>query len=81
VKTFAPAVDPEGGLRAELIETTSSSAYEYTGNYVLVLAGSCDIDGTTYGKDVIVVGKTVTPEPYSVAGSGDGACLAMGISF
>jgi hypothetical protein len=81
VKTFSPALDSEGGLSAEFIETTSSAAYTYTGNYLLVLKGSCEIDGTTYAEQRLVVAKGVVSLPYAVSASKDATCLAMGVSF
>jgi ChrR Cupin-like domain len=81
VRTFAPALDSEGGMSAEFIETTSSKAYEYTGNYLLVVKGSCDIEGMTFGEDRVVVSKTIEPQPYEVTASKGSTCLAMGVSF
>jgi hypothetical protein len=81
VQTFEPALDVAGGLSAELIESTSSDAYAYTGNYLLVLKGSCDIDGKTYAEQRLVVAKGVDPLPYLISASKDSTCLAMGVSF
>jgi hypothetical protein len=46
VRVFTPSLDATGGLRAEFLQVTSSQAYSYAGNYLLVLEGSCDIEGT-----------------------------------
>jgi len=81
VKTFSPALDSEGGLSAEFIETTSANAFTYTGNYVLVLQGSCVIDGTTYGEKSLVVAKAVEPLPYRISASKGADCLVLGVSF
>lgn len=81
VRTYAPSLDGMGGMSAEFIEITSSKAYDYTGNYLLVVKGSCDIEGVTLGEDMVVVSKTIEPQPYKVTASKDSSCLAMGVSF
>lgn len=81
IRTFTPPLDATGGLSAQIIATTSADAYVYTGNYVVVLGGSCDIQGATYGKNMLVVGRSTDPLPYSVAASKDSSCSAMGVSF
>jgi hypothetical protein len=81
LSTFAPALDKAGGLSAELIEIRSSEVYDYTGNYLLVLKGSCKIEGKTFGEDMLVVGKNVEPQPYALSAGKGGSCLAMGVSF
>jgi hypothetical protein len=80
VRTYSTPLDGMGGLRAELMELTSGD-YSYTGNYVLVLRGSCDVQGVTFAKDMLVVPKTVVPQPYKVSASKGSTCLALGVSF
>jgi hypothetical protein len=81
VKVFAPPLDASGGLRAELIQTTSSADYAYNGNYVLVLKGTCEVGGMPLGEHKVVVAKALEPQVFKVAAPQGGACLAMGISF
>jgi hypothetical protein len=86
VKSYTAPLDAEGGLSAEFIETTSTDAYAFKGNYLLVLKGSCDIDGVSYGKDMVAVGKSVEPLPYALSATpateaGASTCLALGVSF
>jgi hypothetical protein len=83
VRTFAPSLDGMGGMSAEFIEIASSKtkAYEYAGNYLVVVKGSCDIEGMTLGEDMVVVSKTIEPQSYKVTASKGGSCLAMGVSF
>jgi hypothetical protein len=81
VQTFSPALDSEGGLSAQFIATTAAESYAYTGNYLLVLKGSCEIDGATYAEKQLVVSKGVAPLSYAIHASKDATCLAMGISF
>ena len=81
LQTFAVPLDAAGGLGAEFIEITSSEVYDFTGNYLLVVKGSCDVEGVTLGEDMLVVGETVEPKPYAVTASKDSSCLVMGISF
>jgi hypothetical protein len=81
VKSFVAPLDSEGGLSAEFVETTSSDAYQFTGNYLLVLEGSCEIEGITFGQHKLVVTKTVEPQPFKVAATKGSTCLAMGVSF
>jgi hypothetical protein len=72
----------DGGLSAQLIEVTSADAlYEFTGNYLVVLEGSCVIDGQTLADDFLVVTSDVAPLPFTVGGPEAGTCLAMGVSF
>ena len=81
VRTYETPLDTEGGMRGELIEITTATAHAFSGNYVLVLEGNCDIDGASRGEDMLVVAQTVTPEPFEVAASEGATCLALGVSF
>jgi hypothetical protein len=82
IRTFQVPLDGAGGMSGEFIEITSSGVgYQYVGNYLLVLEGSCDIEGATFGDEMLVVAKTVEPEPFNVTASSGAACLAMGVSF
>jgi hypothetical protein len=81
VQTFDVPLDEAGGMSAVLIETSSRDDYTFEGNYVLVLEGSCVVDGATYGEDMLVVTESVTPTAFVVAASGDETCLALGVSF
>lgn len=81
IRTYAVPLDAAGGLGAELIETTSTAPYGYEGNYLLVLKGSCDIEGVTLTQGALVVAKAIVPQPYEVSATADSTCLAMGVSF
>lgn len=81
VGVYTVPLDGMGGLSAELLELSGSQGYDYEGNYLLVLKGSCDIQGTTLAEGMLVVAKTVVPEPYEIAASSGASCLAMGVSF
>ena len=81
VSVYQVPLDASGGLTAELIKTTSATAYEYTGNYLLVLEGSCAIDGTPFGEKMLIVATTIEPQTYQVSAVEGGACLALGLSF
>ncbi len=81
VSIYAVPLAPEGGITSEFIKTTSASAYEYTGNYLLVLEGSCAIDGTTFGEKMLIVATTVETQTYRVTTAEGGSCLALGLSF
>jgi len=81
VKVFIPDLDGTGGLSAAFIELTSSGAYVYRGNYLLVLKGSCDIEGMTFSPNWLVVGKAIEPQSYRIAAGAGGSCLAMGVSL
>lgn len=81
VQTYTVPIEEAGGLAAELIETASAEAYTYEGNYVLVLKGSCDIEGVTLGVGKLVVAEAITPQPYRVSASTGSTCLALAISF
>jgi hypothetical protein len=82
VRTFDAPLNGAGGMSAKFIEITSpGKEHDYSGNYLLVLEGSCDIEGVTFGKEMLIVAKTVTPEPFKVTASEGSTCLAMGVSF
>lgn len=81
VGVFSVPLDDSGGLAAELIHVTSSESYELEGNYVLVLEGSCDVEGKTLSEDWLVVTQEVETETYNVAATAGAECLAMGVSF
>jgi len=82
VRTFQAPLDSAGGMSAQFIELTSpEGGYEYRGNYLLVLHGSCTIQGASVGKEMLVVAKTVAPQPFHLTAAKDASCLAMGVSF
>jgi ChrR Cupin-like domain len=81
VRAYAVPLVATGGLAAALLETTSSVAYAYLGNYLLVLKGSCDIDGVTLSAGKLVVAKELAPQAYELSASTGSTCLAMGVSF
>jgi len=81
VKTFDAPLDSEGGLSAKFIETTSADSYHFTGNYLLVLEGGCQIDGIAFSMQKLIVTDTVEPQAFTVAAAQGSTCLAMGVSF
>jgi len=81
VKTFVAPLDSEGGLSAQFVETTTQASYGFSGNYLLVLKGTCDIEGLPLAKDRLIVTKTVEPRTFAVAAAKGSSCLAMGVSF
>lgn len=81
VSIYDIPLDPEGGMSSQFIESTSLESYTYTGNYLLVLEGSCSIDGTTFAEDMLVVATTVEAQSYNVSAAEGSSCLALGLSF
>ena len=81
VKTFAPELVEAGGMSARFIELASSKSYTFDGNYLTVLAGSCEVDGAKYGEDMLVVTRTVEPEAFRVRAPKGSSCLALSVSF
>jgi hypothetical protein len=80
-RTYVAPLDAAGGISAEFIETSSRKPYVYAGNYLLVLAGSCQIDGVTMGENMLAVAETLEPRSFAVTASASSSCLAMGLSF
>lgn len=81
VSIYNIPLDPEGGMSSEFISTTSPQNYNYTGNYLLVLRGSCSINGTTFSPNMLLVAKTIETQSYNVSAAEDNSCLALGLSF
>ncbi len=82
LRVFQASLDASGGMSGALLELTpSEGVHTYTGNYLLVLEGACDIDGTPREAQRLVVAKTIEPQPFRVAAAGASACLALGVSF
>lgn len=81
VRLYDVPLDLNGGMSALFIRSTSLQSYQYAGNYLLVLEGRCNIDGTTYGEKTLVVAKTVEPQPYQVSAAEGHSCLSLGLSF
>lgn len=81
VETYVIPLDPLGGMTAQLIHSTSTEAYAFLGNYVLVLEGSCQINGETYDENLLVVATSITPHAFTVTSGMDASCLAMSVSF
>lgn len=81
VRTFDPPLVEDGGMSASLVETTSGEVFTFTGNYVLVLEGSCVIDGVTHAENSVVVEQELEPIPFIVTAPADDRCFALGVSF
>jgi hypothetical protein len=81
IQSYTVPLEELGGLGAEIFETSSAESYAYEGNYLLVLKGSCDIEGVTLAPGMLVVAKTVVPQAYAVSATVGSTCLAMGVSF
>jgi hypothetical protein len=81
VRVYAAPLPPEGGLSAAFLELASSKSSTYSGNYVLVLRGSCEVDGAKYVERTLVVAKTVEPKTYAIGAPKGSDCLALGVSF
>lgn len=81
LRTFTVPLDGEGGLSAEFVEATGSGNYTFTANYLLVLKGSCDIEGLSFGEQKLVVTKTVEPQWFEVTATKGNSCLALSVSF
>jgi hypothetical protein len=79
VGVFTVPLDDSGGLAAELVHIASSESYELDASYVLVLEGSCDIEGESFAEDWAVVAKSVDGERYQIAASKGEECLAMAV--
>ena len=81
VRTLDVALDGAGGMSGRLIELTlPEDRYEYVGNYLLVLDGSCQLEHATLGKRSLAVTKGVKPETFQLATAG-GPCRVLGVSF
>lgn len=81
VRTLDVALDGSGGMSARWIELTlQDDRYEYVGNYLLVLDGSCQVGEATLGKQSLAVTPGVTPESFQLAAAA-GPCRALGVSF
>jgi hypothetical protein len=82
VRIFQAPLDGTGGMRGEFLELTSAEAiHTYTGNYLLVLDGRCDVDGATLEAQRLVVAKTIEPQPFRLAAAPQSTCRALGVSF
>lgn len=81
LSTYTVPLDDQGGMSAELIETSSTDVYTFDGNYVLVLEGTCEIQGIAHGPGMLIVAKTIATQTYEISASTVDTCLAMGISF
>ena len=81
VRVYDVPLDPTGGMTAQFIQSVSLGHYRYTGNYLLVLKGSCNIDGTIFNKDMLVVATTIETQSYNVSAAAGHACLVLGLSF
>jgi len=81
VRAFSPPLDGSGGLSATFLDIAPSGTYVYTGNYLLVLRGSCAIEGLTLVPKRLVVGKGIISQAYTIAAPGGVGCVALGVSF
>lgn len=82
VFVYALPLDASGGMKAQLMELKPAAATTYSGNYVLVLRGSCVVDGITHGPSKLVVAKGVEPQRYELASAANSSsCVTLGVSF
>lgn len=81
VQIYDVPVEESGGLSSTLIETTTATPYAYDGNYILVLEGSCVVEGTTLAAGRLVVAEGVTPRTYAISAPVGSTCLALTVSF
>jgi hypothetical protein len=79
--SYTVPLDESGGLKAAVIELSETDVYTYTGNYVLVLSGSCEIGGERYGAEMLSVTKAVGTTRFELAATAGESCLAMAVSF
>ncbi|MGC1215856.1 MAG: cupin domain-containing protein [Phormidesmis sp.] len=79
--TYPIPLNPQGGMRSQLVAMASSQSYQYQGNYLLVLKGNCEINGITFRERMLVVAKTTEPQSYDVSTSTSNSCLVLGLSF
>ena len=75
VSSARPSTAPAGCGKVRGIASAESPCI---GDSLLVLKGSCDIEGVTIAKDKLVVGKVVTPRSCEIAASTGSTCLAIG---
>ncbi|NJL46948.1 MAG: hypothetical protein HC929_04900 [Leptolyngbyaceae cyanobacterium SM2_5_2] len=81
ISLYTVPLDPTGGISSQFIKSTSSESHGYVGNYLLILEGSCTIDGTRFYKDMLIVATTVNPQSYQISVTKGQTCLALGLSF
>lgn len=81
ISVYDVPLDPEGGMSSQFISSTSPETYDYVGNYLLVLRGTCSIDGTSFSEKMLVVATTTETQLYEVSAPEDSSCLALGLSF
>lgn len=81
VRTLELGLDPTGGMSGRVIELSRpGDRYEYVGNYLLVLDGTCQLPEGALGKQALVVARSLEPEPFHIISSG-GPCRLLGVSF
>ncbi len=82
VRSFDAPLDGAGGLSGRLLEIAAAGGvHDFTGNYLLVLEGSCVIDGGAQGPETLVVATTIEPRAFTVNAAEGSSCLALGVSF
>lgn len=81
VRVFEPDLGRTGGMSAQLMEIAASEGYFFEGNYLLVLQGSCHIEGRMLGPNTLLVTKTIEPRACHLTASKSGSCLALSIAF
>lgn len=80
VMSYAVPLAEEGGLSGRFFDIAAGAgAFDFTGNYVLVLEGSCEIEGVSVAANTLVVTKGVEPDAFTLRSTG--GCRAMGVSF
>jgi hypothetical protein len=73
-------LDPKGGMQSQFMHLSSGHT-KYSGSYVMVVKGSCSIDGAAYNKGVVLVTKTGAPQSFDLGVGAGGNCMALGMSF
>jgi len=68
-------------MSSQFIKSESFEDYQYEGNYLLVLEGSCNIDGSTFNENMLIVATTTERQIYKIRADETHSCLALGLSF
>lgn len=82
VQSFEIPLKEDGGMSGQFLGIGApAKRHTFTGNYLLVLNGVCEIDGQKLGRQSLIVARTIVPEPFEIAPADASPCFAMGVAF
>jgi len=81
IEVYKVPLESEGGMTAQVIQSTSADSYTCSGNYLLVLRGRCCVNGAIFNAGMLTVATGIKAQSYSIRAAADSSYSALCLSF